>query len=594
MKTKLFFVSLAIAIVLNSCIKDEDTSPNPDPNPEVFMLYSGQNISADFFVRVMDELGAPVAGAVVVVGNEQAISDDFGIAQLDNVTVDSDRAHVSVSQTGYFDGYRNLNPSSSGVNYVNIELSPRTLVGSFNTSSGDIISFGNGVEIDFTAGSLKNESGDSYDGNVNVYASYIDPSLNNFGLRVPGDLIGLDNSDVSVLESYGMIGVELESDGGEILNLGDGQEATLSFPVPSSLSSSAPATIPLWFYDTEDDVWEKEGEATLNGSVYEGNVSHFTWWNCDIPWDFVTIEFNIEHGEAALPLENANFAICVGGFTATGTTNSDGLFEGQVPINETLTLKVYDYCGNEIYSQEFGPFASDTDLGTITAPAVDIGYPIIGTAIDCDGNPVTAGYVVLNETGNTEGEITVVNPDGTFMFSLLCANAGTNYQLIVADTDNAFLSDLVTFSYDDTQVNDLGNIDVCDQVLAEYFTVDFDGATYSTFDEHDLFISPNCIHLYSNGTTPSGLGNMSVGISLENLGMIGIAGGCTLDSVGYFSIFEQGGITVGLGFTTVSADVTSFPSNFGDYIQGSFTADYEDFGTGGTGTLTGTFSILND
>ena len=87
---------------------------------------------------------------------------------------------------------------------------------------------------------------------------------------------------------------------------------------------------------------------------------------------------------------------------------------------------------------------------------------------------------------------------------------------------------------------------------------------------------------------------MSIDLHLENLGMAGITNACTPDSTGSLFISEQGANTTILLFTSLSADVTSYPVNFGDYFQGTFTADYDDLGTGGSGTLTGAFSILND
>ena len=165
--------------------------------------------------------------------------------------------------TGYFTGHRNLDPSDNGTNYVNIKVLPRVLIGTFNTSVGATVTASNGAEATFGTGSLNTSSGGAFDGEVNVYSAYIDPTSNTFGQEVPGDLIGMDGENPQVLESYGMFGIELESASGEELNLGDGQEATLSFPVPNVLQSNAPNTIPLWSYNTTNDVWEKDGEATF-------------------------------------------------------------------------------------------------------------------------------------------------------------------------------------------------------------------------------------------------------------------------------------------------------------------------------------------
>jgi hypothetical protein len=62
-----------------------------------------------------------------------------------------------------------------------------------------------------------------------------------------------------------------------------GKTATLTIDVPESQTATAPATIPLWFFDEEAGVWQEEGEATRQGDKYIGTVKHFTDWNADHP-----------------------------------------------------------------------------------------------------------------------------------------------------------------------------------------------------------------------------------------------------------------------------------------------------------------------
>jgi hypothetical protein len=60
-----------------------------------------------------------------------------------------------------------------------------------------------------------------------------------------------------------------------------GKTAKLRFTIPSSLRSTAPATIPLWSVDETTGLWKQEGSATKGTDYYEGDVSHFSFWNCD-------------------------------------------------------------------------------------------------------------------------------------------------------------------------------------------------------------------------------------------------------------------------------------------------------------------------
>jgi len=65
------------------------------------------------------------------------------------------------------------------------------------------------------------------------------------------------------------------------LQLATGKNATVTFPIATATQSTAPATIPLWFFDETKGMWIEQGSATKTGNTYVGTVSHFTWWNCD-------------------------------------------------------------------------------------------------------------------------------------------------------------------------------------------------------------------------------------------------------------------------------------------------------------------------
>jgi hypothetical protein len=75
----------------------------------------------------------------------------------------------------------------------------------------------------------------------------------------------------------------LESAAGEKLQISTGNTAKLNFSIPSSLQAAAPNTIALWYVDEKTGLWKEEGMATKNGNAYEGDVKHFTYWNCDYP-----------------------------------------------------------------------------------------------------------------------------------------------------------------------------------------------------------------------------------------------------------------------------------------------------------------------
>ena len=126
------------------------------------------------------------------------------------------------------------------------------------------------------------KQGSAYSGAVTVFAYFLDLTKSGAYDKMPGSLRGMttDNIEQS-LTSYGMMAVELVGSNGEALQLATGKTANLSFPIAASLTASAPATIPLWYFNETTSLWAQQVTATKTGNNYVGDVAHFTWWNCD-------------------------------------------------------------------------------------------------------------------------------------------------------------------------------------------------------------------------------------------------------------------------------------------------------------------------
>ena len=90
-----------------------------------------------------------------------------------------------------------------------------------------------------------------------------------------------------------MMAVELQGASGESLNIAEGSTATLTFPIPQEILGNAPAEIPLWSFNENLGLWVEESVASLQGSNYVGEVSHFSFWNCDAPFELVELSFQL-------------------------------------------------------------------------------------------------------------------------------------------------------------------------------------------------------------------------------------------------------------------------------------------------------------
>jgi hypothetical protein len=105
---------------------------------------------------------------------------------------------------------------------------------------------------------------------------------------MPGDLVGLnENNERGALGSLGMVAVELVSASGDPLQVKEGKKVTMKVNVPAAMLATAPATIPMWYFDEARGYWTREGSAELQGNQYVTEVPHFSFWNCDAWFDLV-------------------------------------------------------------------------------------------------------------------------------------------------------------------------------------------------------------------------------------------------------------------------------------------------------------------
>ncbi|HFS67840.1 MAG TPA: hypothetical protein ENK67_06470, partial [Flavobacteriia bacterium] len=457
---KLFLgIVLTFSLFLTSCKEREND--NPSQQETNFSDNFGNDVSRDFMGKIMDASFNPISGATVVIGSESTITDANGIFIIENATVYERFAYVEVTKSGYLKGSRSLVPTNE-MNQVKIILLDENIVGSVSSGSDSEVTLPNGTKVKFD-GAFKDENGNAYSGNVSVMMQHLDPSDPNIDLKMPGMLYAQssDNNE-RVLETFGMLNVELRGAGGEKLNIADNHTAIIELAVDPA-QTNAPSSIPLWHFDEDKGYWIEDGQADLIGGKYIGEVSHFSWWNCDAPFPTVTLCMDISDGT------NPVYGIVVqlwqsnATYPRVGYSNGNGEICGLIPANEVLTMKVLDPCYNVISTSTIGPFSSDTNLGTITIPAMQTNV-ISGTLLDCNNNPVTDGYVILrNPNANANGyyeETTFTVTNGNFQFTTPSCTSSGSFTLEGLDNNSFQTTGVVSYTFNSATVN-VGNLIAC-------------------------------------------------------------------------------------------------------------------------------------
>jgi hypothetical protein len=411
--------ALIVAAMFTSCdylLGEEEEEDTDEQQTTVVVTLEEATVAG----IVTDTKGAPLQGVSITSGSLSTTTGTDGRFALTKIGVVDDRSVVRFEKSGYFPIVR------SGVKREEIFIeaimqkkddSSVATTETFSATDGAHLEVA-GMEVDIPSGSLVTADGNAYTGSVRAEMFYLEPNNENFdGLMPGGDLMAeRTNGADAMLISYGMVSVELTGSG-KTLQLADGAESELTFPIPAGMETNPPATIPLWSFDEDRGLWVEEGTATRQGNVYVGRVKHFSWHNLDYPEDIVDIRGTVRDCSGdLLPFVKVTAFDNAG---RIGTyTNSAGEYRILVPSNTPVTLTVlskdyYGYQPEAVFSIPGMPGKS-----TVTQ---DIGLPctdyITGEIVNTCGTVIAARlWIEYTENGQLHSTTpqTVASTDGTF------------------------------------------------------------------------------------------------------------------------------------------------------------------------------------
>ncbi|RYY83333.1 MAG: carboxypeptidase regulatory-like domain-containing protein [Chitinophagaceae bacterium] len=570
------------ALLLGSCQKQTQYDENPGGGTPVQPVLPSP-ISATLSGTILDETGAAASGATVQVGTKTVSTDSRGFFRITGAALDKNQALVTATKSGYFKAYRTF-AATSGANEVVIKLAKRNVTGTVDGAAGGTATLTNGSKVTLPAnGVVDASSGAAYTGAVKVYASYIDPSTPDFGQTVPGSLMADDKDGQRVLlNSFAMLAVELEGAAGQKLQIKSGSQASLTFAIPTAAQASAPATIPLWYVDETSGLWKEQGTATKAGNTYVGTVTHFSFWNCDVPKSGVYVNFTLLN-QTGQPLGGTTIRLTRStsaewNSSSYGLTDSLGQVGGMVPVNQAVMLAVMSPCGTVLYSQTVGPFSTATTVPPITVnlPAANTTI-VTGTVLNCNGSAVTNGFVIV--TGNNIAHYGALNASGQFSVSLISC-PGAVLSVIGIDVGGSAQSLTSNLSGASGTVN-AGNITACGNSSAQFITWTIDGGAPRTYSSPQDSLQ---FEMYPNGSGPNAPDWQLI------LWAVPRNGGAS--QAFYFNTFAMpvngstSGIATGLsipGFTVTNDIVTfnfpTWPASIGEYLEGTLTGTFTSGGT---------------
>jgi len=325
--------------------------------------------------------GQPIQGATVQSGGVSSTTAASGASTLINLPQGT--SQVSVAKAGYATNFRRVSVVNNGTYRLNVQLLP-VITTAIDPTVANIV-VGGGAQVSLSANSLTDAAGNAPVGPVSASVAAIDPS-SSFQL-MPGSMTNVAGAPI---QSYGAMTATFTDSNGAALNLSAGQTATVTIPVAIAARAAAPATTPLFFFDTATNTWAQQGTATLNGAgtAYVGTVTHFSYWNADQTYTTSTVSGCVNDANGN-PLAGAEIKALGNSYVglSEATTDAAGNFTVSVMANGTTLVS-----GENHYSFPI------TFTNTVTAVAGAAGGNTAIAVCLVMGSPVATSNIQLKLT----------------------------------------------------------------------------------------------------------------------------------------------------------------------------------------------------
>jgi hypothetical protein len=294
-----------------------------------------------------------------------------------------------------------------------------------NGGTGGTVTTTDGGAATIEANSLVDGQGRAYTGAVAVSITTFDPTKDTELNAFPGRFEGVAKTGETIpFITFGFMDVTVTG-GGAALQLASGKTATLRIPVPESIRSAAPATLPQWYFNPADGKWHEEGVFTLKGNYYEGTIPHFSIWNCDVGAARCTIRGRVVDNKgqpvhcAKVTMENLGPR---GRFTSGEyCTPSDGTFA--IPVDANSTVRYWAEKGGT----KSDPQQTDT---CVNGGERNIGDIILGTI------PVKITLTWGKDPEDIDSHLAIPKASGTGWEHLYYSRPKTKVEDAMLDTDD--------------------------------------------------------------------------------------------------------------------------------------------------------------
>lgn len=479
---KIIIYFAAIVLLFSACKKEID-----ETNITETIEPGTTTESITFLVQDIDK--KPIANANVLIDGKTFQSDANGNVGIKDLVVTKDGLAASAQKTGYFTGFQRI---IQGKQDVKITLAKKENCISFGNSIGfdkNVVNINDKIKI--LPNVFEKSDGTPYTGNVNLCYMRVAKDTAFYDALVSTNFsLSLSSSKPYRTWAFGALMVETTGDNGEVLRLKQGQKIMFKLRIFSPFITLYPDEVATLYLDTVTNTWKEDGKMTKSNIYYDLDITRSnTLWTGNEGVDLVILDGKMVDKEN-YPVEGLllNFFNNTSKKSSYDGTDKNGLFSGFAIVNENITIKVI--CSQNSGAQlklvktiNVAAKSQSTNIGTFTIDSLTV---FKGKVVDCNGNPVTNGYVVIKETSKK----LTLDKDGSFRY-YADFDGFTGNQITVTPYGNGIIGTAKAYASNQLTINNLGDITLCQNTnTSSYITIKYDNKDYY-FDQQPKFEEDN-------------------------------------------------------------------------------------------------------
>lgn len=467
MKYRLYIVTLFAFVMLSSCvkeiIKDDGVSVSAFPSKEI--------IKASFYGQITDESGNAIVGAQINLLNAKSglslqVSDESGNYRFLDEEIKGNYANIQVLAEGMWDTNKNITVQKNRTSRVDIICQSKDEITKFSSDAGKTIMLGNEVEIEFDGGTIVDQNGETYNGEVDLYARSISIEETNFQKLSMGQNWGIDRSDQAIqVNPIFIVEAELFDPNGNQLQIDENSKAKIRIPVPANFDVSVLELSFMHFNETFFG-WDETQSFELINGIVEVEVPHFSIWTwCNIFDIDASIGGRIDAKSNGISIDALHYVMLdYGPITLFTSTATDGYFYMPFAITgKPFELIILNECEEMVHQADYAGYQDSFDFGTILIENDGITYSTLNVeVINCDSTWVENGYATISFDGlNYKRREYIPITNGAFQYSFLDCENNLTGELFLLNEDNLLTTEPIEINLNNGDVN-LGEVILCD------------------------------------------------------------------------------------------------------------------------------------